>query len=297
MVGRIRRAAAAVGLHLARRRNYDLVPRGFYSPIPDESLLPPDIRVRRSELRGIDFDTAHQVEWAERELSRFVGEFQAAETGTRGSGEFFFQNPMYGHGDAELAYAMVRRFAPARVVELGSGFSTLVLARAVAANGVDGRDTRLEVNDPYPQGVGDEATPGVSVLNRRPAEQIPVAEFERLARDDVLFVDTTHVVRLGGDVNHIVLDVLPALVPGVIVHFHDIWLPYEYHRDLTTYLGVHWSEQYLLQALLSGNRSFEVLFGTHAVAVEQPERLARLVPGYTGEGYPTSFWLRRTDSD
>lgn len=293
LAGRVRRAAAALGLHFARRRNYHLVARDYYSPIPDESALPRDIRDRRSQLRGIDFDTEGQVAWAQRELCPFVSELQAPAKGTVGSGEFFFDNTMYEHGDAEVAYAMIRHFRPAQVVELGSGFSTLVLARAVAANAEDGHPTRLEANDPYPGAVVPEDLRGLSALRRRPAESICVGEFERLGPDDLLFVDTTHVVRLGGDVNHIILDVLPALAPGVIVHFHDIWLPYEYHRNLAKYHGVHWSEQYLLQALLSGNPSFEVLFATQAVAVEQPERFRRLVPRY--DGYPTSFWLRRAD--
>jgi hypothetical protein len=101
-------------------------------------------------------------------------------------------------------------------------------------------------------------------------------------------------VRLGGDVNHIVLDVLPVLAPGVVVHFHDIWLPFEYHEALTRYHGVHWSEQYLVQAFLSGNEHWEVLFATRAVSVDEPEAFAELVPKY--EGYPTSFWLRRRHS-
>jgi hypothetical protein len=295
VAGRLRRAAATLGLHVARRRSYDLVARNYYSPIPDESALPPDVRARRSELRGIDFNTERQIAWAERELYPYVLELKAPETRTKDSDEFFFQNTTYEHGDAELAYAMVRRFAPARVVELGSGFSTLVLGRAATANRDEGHHTRLEVNDPYPR-VADWSVRGLSTLSRRPAESIPTDELEGLEPHDLLFVDTTHVVKLGGDVNHIILDVLPALAPGVLVHFHDIWLPYEYHPDLTKYHGVHWTEQYLLQALLCGNDSFEVLFATHAVDVEQPERVRRLLPGYTGGNHPTSFWLRRAGS-
>ena len=286
MSGLFRRAAAALGLHVARRRNYDLVARGYYSPIPDESRLAEGVRERRSDLRGIAFDTAEQIEWAELELSSFTGELEAG-------GGFTFDNSMYEVGDAEITYAVVRRFAPGRIVELGSGFSTLVLARATAANRRDGQPTLLEANDPYPPAVVQGPVEGLAALRRRPAETIPVAEAEALEAEDILFVDTTHVVRLGGDVNHIVLDLLPSLRPGVLVHFHDIWLPYEYHPGLTEYLGVYWTEQYLLQALLSGNPGFEILFATHAVAVEQSERFRRLIPRYTGANHPTSFWVRR----
>jgi methyltransferase family protein len=279
--GRVRRAAAALGLHVARRRDYHLVRRSFYSPIPDEATLPPGVRHRRSELRGIEFDTSAQAAWAVSELARYTHEMEAPEDDP-GDGRFYFANGVYQHGDAELAYAMVRHFKPERVIELGSGFSTLVLAEALQANARDGSPGRLESNDPHGE---------LRDVRRRPAESIPVAEFEELREGDVLFVDTTHVVRLGGDVNHIVLDVLPALAPGVVVHFHDIWLPFEYHEALTRYHGVHWSEQYLLQAFLSGNPDWEVLFATRAICVDQPDAFAELVPTY--EGYPTSFWLRR----
>ena len=286
MSGLFRRAAAALGLHVARRRNYDLVARGYYSPIPDETLLPEGVRERRSALRGIPFDTERQVEWAERELSAHVRELDDAA-------DFDWDNSMYERGDAEIAYAVVRRFRPGRIFELGSGFSTLVLARAAATNARDGHPAVLESNDPYPAEVVKGPVEGLASLRRRAAESIAVHEIEELGPSDILFVDTTHVVRLGGDVNHIVLDLLPSLRPGVLVHFHDIWLPYEYHPGLTRYHGVYWTEQYLLQALLSGNPGFEILFATHAVAVEQSARFRRLVPRYTGANYPTSFWLRR----
>ncbi len=281
MSGRIRRAASALGLHVARTRNYDLVARNAYSPIPDESELPADVRDRRSELRGIDFDTEAQIAWAERELAPFVGELEEGEG-------FVFDNTLYEHGDAEIAYAVVRWAGPHRVVELGSGYSTMVLRAAAKANEADGLPTSVQTNDPSPR---DDL--GLGEVERRRAQDIPVSELQELGDGDVLFVDTTHVVKLGGDVNHVVLDLLPALAPGVLVHFHDIWLPYEYHRALTRFHGVHWNEQYLLQALLSGNPGFEVLFATHAVSIEQPKRFKRLLPGFRGANFPTGFWIRR----
>lgn len=280
MSGRIRRAAAALGLHVARTRNYDLVARNPYSPVPDESELPPDIRDRRSELRGIAFDTEVQIAWAERELAPFTDELE------EGDG-FVFDNTMYEHGDAEIAYAVVRWAGSRRVVELGSGWSTMVLRAAAAANEADGLPTVVQTNDPSPSmDLGD--------VEHRRAQDVPPEELEALEDGDVLFVDTTHVIKLGGDVNHVVLDVLPGLARGVLVHFHDIWLPYEYHRALTRFHGVHWNEQYLLQAFLSGNSGYQVLFATNAVSVEHAARFKALVPGYRGANFPTGFWLRRT---
>ena len=232
-------------------------------------------------MRGIEFDTATQIDWGERELARYVGELEEGEG-------FVFDNSMYEHGDAEIAYAIVRWAGSRRVVELGSGWSTMVLRAAAASNEKDGLPTRVDSYDPFPS-----AELALTGVERRRAQDVLDEELAALGDGDVLFVDTTHVVKLGGDVNHVVLDVLPALAHGVLVHFHDIWLPYEYHRALTRVHGVHWNEQYLLQAFLSGNPGYEVLFATHAVSVEQPERFKALVPGYRGANFPTGFWIRR----
>ena len=101
--------------------------------------------------------------------------------------------------------------------------------------------------------------PAPSRLEPTSATDLPLELFSELGAGDILFVDTTHVVRLAGDVNFVVLDVLPRLQEGVIVHFHDIFLPWEYPRPWLTEMGYYWTEQYLLQAFLAYNREFEVL--------------------------------------
>jgi hypothetical protein len=289
--GAIRRFARARGFHVVRTRNFDLIRRDYYSPIPNFAELPDDVWDARSGMRGVRFDTGRQLEWAERELAPHIKEMRAPRSGEAGG--FFFENGLYDYGDAELAYAIVRRFRPERILELGSGFSTLALGLAASANGRDGNAPRLVANDPLPEGIVGDGAEGVTELRRRSAQEIPLHEFEELAQDDVLFVDTTHVVKMASDVNYVVLEVLPSLQPGVLVHFHDIWLPDEYHRSHAEILNVHWTEQYLLQAFLAFNQEFEVLFATHAVARDHAERFEAMVPGYTGATYPTSCWLRR----
>jgi predicted O-methyltransferase YrrM len=254
-----------------RRRNpvQDHGGGAFYSPVPDVATLPEDVWTRRSPLTGVAFDSAAQIAWAEAELAPLIAAFEPPEG-------FRLANRYYESVDAEVCDALVRRLAPARVVELGSGWSTLLL-RAAAP----GRVTSF---DPFPA----EFLDGVERLG---AQEIPLDVFDGLEAGDVLFVDTSHTVKLGGDVNRIVLDVLPRLAPGVVVHFHDIWLPYEYHRVLVEDMGMYWAEQYLLQAFLIGN-PWEVLFAAQAVAREHPERLEALVPSFTGENFPSAFWLR-----
>jgi hypothetical protein len=109
-----------------------------------------------------------------------------------------------------------------------------------------------------------------------------------------LFVDTTHTVKIAGDVNRIVLDVLPILAPGVMVHFHDIYLPWEYPREFIVERRFFWAEQDLLQAFLAFNQQFEVLFATHALHRRQAKAVAELVPETVG-ATPGALWLRRVD--
>jgi hypothetical protein len=189
---------------------------------------------------------------------------------------------------------MVRHLRPSHIVELGSGQTTRVIAQASRENARDGSPARLRAFDPFPTAI-DDSLPGLGELVRTKAQDVPDDVFTDLQSGDVLFVDTTHTVKIGSDVNHIILRVLPLLNEGVIVHIHDIFLPYEYPRFFFADFGLYWAEQYLLQAFLQFNSSFEVLCATHALAREQPGRLeaaGALDRGETG----SSFWIRRREA-
>lgn len=244
----------------------------FYGPVPDVGSLREEVWDRRSEMPGVSFDSRDQIEWAERELAATIAAFDAPPG-------FRLDNGYYESVDAEVCDAILRHLRPTRVVELGSGWSTLVLRGAAGIENVT-------TFDPYPADFLDG-------IQRVSAQEVPAEVFARLGDGDVLFVDTSHAVKLGGDVNRIVLEILPRVTPGVVVHFHDIWLPYEYHRHLVEAMGMYWTEQYLLQAFLIGNRDWEVLFAAQAIAREHPGRLKALVPSYTGATFPSAFWLRR----
>jgi hypothetical protein len=264
-----------------RRRSRELedvhvIPRGFMSPIPELDELPADIFDTPRPLRGVRFDREAQAARL-RALRHGLAEF-AAPPGFR------LANNYYEAFDAELLWAVVRDLRPRRVVELGSGWSSLVLRAALEANG---GDADYRVFDPFPR---EPAPPHVERVR---AQDVPEDVFTALGDRDVLFVDTTHTVKTGGDVNRIVLDLLPLLAPGVHVHFHDVLLPYELHR---TWLerGWFWFEQDLLQAFLSGNDAWEVHLAAHALTREQPGLVQELVPSWTpGRSFPSAFWIRR----
>jgi hypothetical protein len=285
----VARLAGACGLETAPRGAARLVPLDFYSPIPDVSAVPADTWNRPSPMRGIDFDLEAQMRFIERDLAPFIAEFEARmSAGSR----WRPRNGLYDAGDGELTYAMLRFLRPDRVVELGSGWSTLVLADAVAANRADGASTRLTSYDPFPSPVVPGDLEGLDRLEPMRAQDVPDTVFESLTTNDVLFVDTTHAVKVGSDVNRIVLDVLPGLSSGVHVHFHDVFLPYEYHRDWAEN-GPWWSEQYLVQAFLALNPEYSVVLATHALLRQRRAELCAVVSSIDDQ-QPSSFWMARS---
>ncbi len=275
---------------VAERLGFHVVLASYDAPIPRRAELTDAVFERASPMRGVDFDSGRQLDWVEAELGAFLEEFRPERGVERPAGQFQLDNGTFESVDAELLYAIVRRFAPARVVELGSGYSSLIIADALAANG--GGEHRIL--DPFvsPQ---VQARPDLAgLVEPLRAQDVPAAVFGSLGDGDVLFVDTSHTVKMGGDVNAIVLDVLPTLAPGVVVHFHDIFLPRDYSRGHVAD-GHFWTEQYLLQAFLCGNRDWEVLVGGLSVAEADPERIGRLVASFRPGVRPGSFWIRRRE--
>ena len=291
----LHRRRLAVGAYGALRRGLDraglqVVVKSFYSPIPDLRRIPDSAWERRSDLAGIPFDAERQLSFLEHDLKPFVEEFHgpAPDRAPR----YNSANKSYGPVDAATLYAMVRFAQPQRIVELGSGHSTLVLGRAALANAAAGRRPELMVFDPYP-GVAGPDTAGVSTFEATAAQDVTADVTGGLAENDVLVVDTTHTVKLGGDVNRIVLDLLPRLQPGVYVHFHDIFLPWEYPRVWLERYGLYWTEQYLVQAFLACNPHFEVVCALYALAREYPQRLSDVYPSWTPAApHPGAFWIR-----
>jgi hypothetical protein len=292
-----RRRLARVGKRLAGRAGYVILPRddprvlpdvpAFYGPVPDVGSFVPDHFDRPHPVPGVDIDVQRGFAFLEDSLARHIATFDAVAL--RSSG-WYQDNSAYEAVDSELLHAMVRHHEPRRIVEIGAGFTTLVIESAIAASG---GSTAHEVIDPHPHPVLPERI--TQRLVELPAQAIPPRTFEALGRNDILFIDSTHVVKSGSDVNRLLLEVLPALSPGVVVHLHDIFLPFEYHRAWVSG-GPYWNEQYLLQAFLSMNPGFEVTLPTHAMFRTDADRLRRAIPSLRTH-QPTSFWMRRTDAD
>jgi hypothetical protein len=187
-----------------------------------------------------------------------------------------------------MAYCMVRHFQPRLIIEVGSGFSSLLLGQAAAKNG----DAPLVCIEPFPREFLRKGFPGLRTLVEKNVQQIDLEFFSQLDPGDILFIDSSHTVKIGGDVNYLFLEVLPRLKPGVIVQVHDIFLPFEYRRDWVLDEFRFWTEQYLLQAFLIFNSEFEVLLGNYYLSHYHAQQLKAVFPELP-RWIGGSFWMRR----
>lgn len=205
------------------------------------------------------------------------------------SGEFFRNNGWFESVDADLLYGIVRRFAPAQVIEVGSGYSSRLTSRAIR----DGHlHTRLICVDPCPR---VEIRRWAEEFIQSPVEELPVSDLpNRLNPGDVLFIDSSHFIVTGGDVVYLYLQVLPRLKPGVLIHVHDIFLPFEYPHQFIVGQRWGWAEQYLVHALLLGNRNLEILWPSCYMWQTYREAVRFILPVDKAFPPPSSLWLRTT---
>lgn len=276
------------------QRGYHVLPAHFYEPLPD----PVDVAralTTRSELVGLDLRPERQLELLT-ELQQWKSEYDGLPTAEAESTDgFYLDNTLFGSVDAEMLYALIRRFRPRRIFEIGSGYSTLVSARAVRANESEtGVQAEITAYEPYPTELLRRGAAGIARIDERRLQDVPLDDFAQLEENDILFIDSSHVVATGSDVYIELLDIVPTLAPGVVVHVHDVFLPAEYPRKWLMEDRYFWTEQYLLQAFLAFNDSFEILWAGHYVHLEHPEALRAAFASYARRpASPGSFWFRR----
>jgi len=270
------------------RHGFHVTPVEFNQPIPDTKSLPESLWTRPSELTGIQMNEAAQLNLL-RSFSKFRDEYQHFPTGQPGeNNQFYLGNGLFDGVDALVAYCMVRHFQPRLIIEVGSGFSSLVLGHAAEKNKTSG----LICIEPFPRQFLREGFTGLQSLIEKKVQDISLEFFSQLTSGDMLFIDSSHTVKIGGDVNYLFLEVLPRLNPGVIVHVHDIFLPFEYRRDWVLDELRFWTEQYLLQAFLTFNSEFEVLLANYCLSYYQEDQLRAAFPDLH-RWIGGSFWMRR----
>ena len=279
------------------RLGIHITPVHHTQPVPDTRELGSRIWSEPSDLVGIDMREAEQLTLLESFAARFKHEYGAIQRlPTRDAPpRFYMDNPFFGPVDAEVLHCMIRSERPKRIIEIGSGFSTLLAKEALDLNARDGYPGRLDSYDPTPPPMLAPIAGERVSINVSRAEDIPLCTFETLGSGDILFIDSTHVVRIGGDVCYELLEIVPRLREGVLAHFHDIFMPAQYPKDLVLRDKFFWTEQYLLQAFLAFNDSFRVVWGSSFMSSRHPDTIGDAFPSFeAGRGHVGgSFWLRR----
>ena len=286
--GGARRSAWRAGRRVGSRLGVDLVRRHYYSPIPDLDTIPASHWDSPRPTPGITIDTDRHVQTLEQDLFPYLSEAGPAlsRAGLQTA------SPTYGTLDTAVLYGMVRRTKPQRIVELGSGYSTLVIQAAASANEADGSPSTHQVFDPFPwhPALLGERVPGPAHRRHRGSEQCVHPAWR--GRHPVRGHDPHRSSRGRRQPDR--ARGVAATPTGVLVHFHDILLPWDYPREWIEEAEYYWAEQYLLQAFLALNDRFEVVFAANAVARSQRERVAELVRPATPDETASAFWLRRT---
>ena len=197
-------------------------------------------------------------------------------------------NGTFENHDAPIYYCMIRHYKPKKIIEVGAGNSTILAGLAASKNG----NTTITAIDPYLDEEKEKVFPKNINFIREKVQNVSLSDFQDLSKNDILFIDSSHVSKVGSDVNFLYLEVLPILSSGVIVHIHDIFLPNEFPRNWVEENLLFWNEQYLLNAFLIGNKDFEILFGNSFMGLKHGDLLKKVYDAKGPVG-GTSFWIRK----
>ncbi len=276
------------------------VPIDFYNPIPDiKDLEKRKVWDKKSNLEGINFNIDFQLKFL-----KTLGEEFSKECNwpyySKDPGKFHLDNSLpFSFGCAAYTHSIIRKYKPKIIIEFGSGNSSKVISSAIEKNKIECNiDCNYSIIDPYPSElIKNNELKSITKLYEEKAENMDISLFKELKKDDILFIDSSHMVRAGSDVNYAILEVLPKLNKGVIIHFHDIPMPYEYNKVYFTNpnFRVFWTESYLLQAFLINNNKVEIIAALKFLMTEKIDLFSKVFKHYDSVKHKLiseSFWMR-----
>jgi hypothetical protein len=288
-----RRSLEAAGYQVARDDDY-------YSPMPSLARLRANVARwnRPSALHGVEYNLASMKSVLAELLARYLDEFLAypaySEVQTMGFG------PGYTGVDALTLYMMIRQLKPRRYIEVGSGVSTFYCNLAAQRNASEGHPLEMTCIEPY-SFKKLSTIPGIRVLPQK-VEDVDISMFQQLQENDVLFIDSSHILRIDGDVPFLFLEVLPVLNVGVVTHIHDIPYPYNFPYPSELWIfgqdwPMFWNEAMVLQAFLAFNKNFKIALSTPLIRHFDEAFLKENIPIYESVAQTpntfSSIWLER----
>lgn len=260
----------------------------YYHPTYRNSDLPSDVTAPR-DLPGLDLRESEQLALLNR--MDFQEELSSLALNTASAEGFSYDNNQYGLGDADSLYAMIRLLKPKRLFEIGSGNSTLIARKAIEANKKEdeGYCCRHLCVEPYEMPWLERAGP--EILRCR-VEDVPLALFDELEAGDILFIDSSHVIRPFGDVLVEFQSIIPRLPSGVMVHVHDIFTPRDYPELWLRDQRRLWNEQYMLEVMLSHSTRYRPVLAMNWLANNHRAAIDRAFPVMAeSAGQPGAFWF------
>jgi hypothetical protein len=268
----------------------NVVPANFYSDIPliEDIQNSFEYKSGDSEIYNAGIFNKEAITEFIDKISVYAAEFSPPEEGDRDNPNgFFWKNPAFSHTDAMSYYCVLRHFKPRHVLEVGSGFSTLVADQALKKN----QSGKITIIEPYPKEFLKRLET-VDTIIESAVQNIPVAELINLVESsDIWFIDSTHTVKIGSDCLYMYLKVMPEISKDIIVHAHDIFLPFGISKENALEKHIYWTEQYLLYAYMLDNPKIEVLFGSYYANKVLPDEVLKLMANkYPGGGW--SMWYR-----
>ena len=290
-----------------------ILPVHYYTSEPNiiELARTIDLWAKPSAMSGLDVDLDEQTNNLRRVCAPFQQEFfgnphyRHAVNQPFGSG----RSRTFGYIEAQVLHAVVRHYKPARLIEIGGGVPTYCTFQAMSMNRRDtGANGRITCIEPCPIDLIkdiDDNSDNFELI-ARPIQEVPLEYFTQLQANDIVFVELNHVVRSGSELNYIVLEILPIIPKGVLVHFHDIYLPYDYDRDVLRNF-LHPNETAFVAAFLAYNPKYKILFALSMLHYERRHEMQSVLPEYNPEldwrgmrvgeyddakHFPSSLWLR-----
>ena len=261
----------------------------YYEPMFNEKNLRQPLDADRN-LPGIDLNVDEQLNFLTK--IKFRDEINCRWKDYASLPEFCILNGSFEGGDADYWYSVIRYFRPKRIIEIGSGYSTLIARQAIERNNFDDEMYHCEhiCVEPYEQSWLEGL--GVKVL-RVCVESVPLDFFDTLNENDILFIDSSHIIRPQGDVLYEFLELLPRLRKGVVVHIHDIFTPKNYSHSAIIKDVLFWNEQYLLEAFLTNNSDWKILGAVNYLKHNYFEKLRVVCPYLRQDNEPGSFYIRK----
>jgi len=271
--------AAKIFQFFERYFHVHITPVGYYSPIPNTCKLNEEIFEKIYDDKGLDLNVSEQMQ----NLSEIFPKYLAEYTPSANLGLTLV--------DSFILYAMIREKKPGLVVEVGSGDSTKIALQALERNFNGGLKTEFIAIEPYPKKHLRTISKNYFKLVEKEVQNI---EVERLNSADLLFIDSSHVSKIGSDVNYEILELVPNLKKGAIIHWHDIMFPTNYWRDWTLRGNMFWNESYMLHAFLLFNDSFRVIWASRYMQIYHSEKMVAQFPWFDASKHRcTSFWIQK----